>query len=102
MGDLDINAGSMHLQAMNISGIVNLNYASGEAKVRYTQIPPYPYSININTAAGKATFYLPPESKVKINAVKPNSVKSDFIHSLKCNFVFNFESASGSLRISKN
>jgi len=102
MGDLDITAGSMFLKARNIFGSVNLQYSSGEAEVKYDELPQYPYSSTINSSSGKTTFYLPPESTVKINAAKPQLVESDFMSSLKAHFSFMFNSSSGKLNIKKN
>jgi len=102
MGDLDVTAGSMSLRAKNNVGTANLQYGSGEAHLRYDELPPYPYSFMINSARGLTSFYLPPESTVKVNAARPNSVDSDFVSSLRAHFSFIFNSSSGKLNIKRN
>lgn len=101
MGDLDVTAGSMSLRARNNVGTANLQYSSGEAHIRYDELPPYPYSFMINSSRGLTSFYLPPESTVKVSSARPN-VNSDFVSSLKAHFSFIFNSSSGKLNIKKN
>jgi len=101
MGDLDLTAGSVQLRAKNISGSVNLQYSSGEAEIRYDELPHYPYSSVINSSSGETTFYLPSESTIKLNASRPGLVNSDFLSSLKYHFSFMFNSSSGKLNIKK-
>lgn len=102
IGDLDVTAGSLFLRAKNLFGSVNLQYSSGEAEIKYSELPQYPYFSTINSASGKTTFYLPSESMIKLNAAKPQLVESDFMSSLKAHFSFMFNSSSGKLNIKKN
>lgn len=101
MGDLDITAGKLELKAKNLSGNNNLQFSSGETEIDYNKLPNHTQSSFINSASGKATFFFPSNASIKINAVRPNLVESDFSSSLRAMFSIVFNSSAGKLNIKK-